>query len=66
MIVWYVCLFRLLTPALFEEPGLIAPNQQIYGLYKSKSIEKKDIVESIFLISVNYPLNVIKIAAVRI
>ena len=31
--VWYVSVFCLLT-SVFEEPSLIAPNQQIYDLYK--------------------------------
>ena len=47
-----VCVaFVDLTPVLFKESSLIA----------SKS---KDILESKFLISVNYPVSVIKIAAV--
>ena len=55
------CVFCLLTPVLFKELSLTASNQQIYDLYKI--VEKKDIVENNFLISINYPFSVIKIAA---
>ena len=37
----YVCVFRLLTPVLFEEPSLIASNQKIYDLCKWIIIKKK-------------------------
>ena len=47
-----------------EEHSLIVPNQQIYDFYKWIIFEEKDIVESNFLILVNYSFNVIKIDAV--
>ena len=45
-----------------EEPSAIAPKQQIYDYYKWIIFEK-DIVESKFLVSVNYLFNALKIAA---
>ena len=70
-----VCVFCLFTPLLYvsfffhsiccflqEEPSAIAPKQQIYDYYKWIIFEK-DIVESKFLVSVNYLFNALKIAA---